>query len=311
MRRFQFAISVGMLAVLLSANPARAAEMLVEAESLKDLGGWVVDQQFIDAMGSSYLLAHGLGKPCAAAKGTVSLPEPGRYRVWVRTKDWVAEPEWAPGQFRIAINGKLLDETFGTKGDGAWIWQDGGMVDIAARDVTLELRDLTGFNGRCDAIYFTTDPATRPPEKAGREMTAWRERLLGLKQPPASAGQFDVVVVGGGLAGCSAALTAARLGCKVALVQNRPVLGGNNSPEIRVHTGPWGAPASSSRRSWAATTAIAQPTSSGGILRPAQSNKPSASGKRSSTARRTSRSSSAGTSSVRRRKATRSPALMP
>ena len=34
-----------------------------------------------------------------------------------------------------------------------------------------------------------------------------------------------------------AAASAARLGCKVALVNDRPVLGGNNSSEIRVHLG--------------------------------------------------------------------------
>ena len=45
---------------------------------------------------------------------------------------------------------------------------------------------------------------------------------------------FDVVVVGGGLAGVCAALAAARGGCRVALVQDRPVLGGNSSSEIRV-----------------------------------------------------------------------------
>jgi len=44
----------------------------------------------------------------------------------------------------------------------------------------------------------------------------------------------DVVVVGGGLAGASAAVAAARLGSSVALVTNRPVLGGNSSSEIRV-----------------------------------------------------------------------------
>ncbi|ROS78066.1 FAD dependent oxidoreductase [Curtobacterium sp. PhB130] len=44
----------------------------------------------------------------------------------------------------------------------------------------------------------------------------------------------DVVVVGGGLAGVSAAVAAARLGSSVALVTNRPVLGGNSSSEIRV-----------------------------------------------------------------------------
>ncbi len=44
----------------------------------------------------------------------------------------------------------------------------------------------------------------------------------------------DITVVGGGLAGVCAAVAAARLGRTVALVQNRPVLGGNSSSEVRV-----------------------------------------------------------------------------
>jgi len=48
-------------------------------------------------------------------------------------------------------------------------------------------------------------------------------------------GPFDLVVVGGGLAGTCAALAAARHGRQVALVQDRPVLGGNSSSEIRMH----------------------------------------------------------------------------
>ena len=40
-----------------------AAELLVEAESFKHKGGWVVDQQFMDQMGSPYLMAHGMGNP--------------------------------------------------------------------------------------------------------------------------------------------------------------------------------------------------------------------------------------------------------
>ncbi|MGH2561574.1 MAG: FAD-dependent oxidoreductase [Thermomicrobiales bacterium] len=44
-----------------------------------------------------------------------------------------------------------------------------------------------------------------------------------------------LVVVGGGLAGLCAAIAAARLGTRVALVQERSVLGGNSSSEIRVH----------------------------------------------------------------------------
>jgi len=44
----------------------------------------------------------------------------------------------------------------------------------------------------------------------------------------------DITVIGGGLAGVCAAVAAARQGRTVALVQNRPVLGGNSSSEIRV-----------------------------------------------------------------------------
>lgn len=47
--------------------------------------------------------------------------------------------------------------------------------------------------------------------------------------------EFDFVVVGGGLTGLCAALAAARHGAKTALVQDRPVLGGNASSEIRMH----------------------------------------------------------------------------
>jgi hypothetical protein len=47
----------------------------------------------------------------------------------------------------------------------------------------------------------------------------------------------DVTVVGGGLAGVCAAVAAARLGKRVSLVQNRPVLGGVSSSEIRVWVG--------------------------------------------------------------------------
>ncbi len=44
----------------------------------------------------------------------------------------------------------------------------------------------------------------------------------------------DIVVIGGGLTGVCCAITAARRGAKVALVQDRPVLGGNASSEVRL-----------------------------------------------------------------------------
>jgi len=47
--------------------------------------------------------------------------------------------------------------------------------------------------------------------------------------------EYDVVVVGGGISGVCAALASARNGAKTAIIQNRPVFGGNASSEVRMH----------------------------------------------------------------------------
>ena len=96
---------------------ASTASILVEAEGFDSLGGWVLDQQFMDQMGSSFILAHGLGIPVADATTKVTLSEPGTYKVWVRTRDWVA-PWDAPGsqgRFQVSVAGRKLDTTFGTR----------------------------------------------------------------------------------------------------------------------------------------------------------------------------------------------------
>jgi len=62
--------------------------------------------------------------------------------------------------------------------------------------------------------------------------------VVALQDFPADCGEvqsYDILVIGGGLAGVCAAIQAARLGRTVALVQDRPVLGGNASSEIRVN----------------------------------------------------------------------------
>jgi hypothetical protein len=208
--------------------------LLLEAEGFQNPGGWSLDTQFIDLMGSPYLLAHGLGQPVRDATTTATFPSTGRYRVWVRTKDWVApwQAPGAPGRFQVLVNGQPLAETFGTKG-AAWFWHDGGTIDVSSRQTTIALRDLTGFDGRCDALYFTKNLQETPPNDAA-PLPAWRKLALGLPPEPEDRGEFDLVVVGGGYGGLGSAISAARMGLKVALIQNRPVLGGNGSSEIRV-----------------------------------------------------------------------------
>ncbi len=65
--------------------------------------------------------------------------------------------------------------------------------------------------------------------------------------------EYDFVVIGGGLAGICAAIAAARRGVKTAIIQDRPVLGGNSSSEVRVQ------PSSPALRiPWAVETGIIQ-----------------------------------------------------
>jgi hypothetical protein len=218
--------------------PGVETGILVTAGEFDDYGGWLLDSQFESQMGAPYLLAHGLGTPVADASTVIEVPVSGSYYVWVRTKDWV--PSHHPGRFALSVNGFTLATEFGASGRD-WSWESAGMIDLAAGSAQLVLHDLTGFDGRCDAILFTRDDGI-PPNGAGPDARSWRRRMRGLPQTPVDGGDFDVVVVGGGVTGSAAALAAARFGCRVALIQNRPYLGGNASVEIgltpRGETGP-------------------------------------------------------------------------
>jgi len=66
-----------LLSLVVSSSAMAANTVLVEAESFDDKGGWKVDQQFMDQMGSPFLLAHGYGKPVRDATTRVTLPAAG------------------------------------------------------------------------------------------------------------------------------------------------------------------------------------------------------------------------------------------
>jgi hypothetical protein len=220
------------LTLLLALTRVAPAVNLVwlETEHFPRPGGWTSDTQFIDQMGSPYLLAIGLGKPVADASTIVPLPHAGRWRVWARTKDWV--PACHPGRFQIILAGCPVKHVFGASGRSGWRWEDGGSVELSS-PCELRLHDLTGEYGRCDAIVLCDDPQWNPPADRAA-IDALRRTGGGLSAQVDTMPAHDVVVVGGGLAGCLAAVTAARLGARTALIQNRPMLGGNASVEILV-----------------------------------------------------------------------------
>ena len=207
--------------------------ILVEAESFADKGGWSVDQQFTFEMGSPYLIAHGLGKPVEDAVTTVQFPEAGRYHIYVRTYNWTSP--WSdaegPGGFKIKVNGNETKVTLGNTGN-SWMWQYAGVVNVQ-ETAEVSLADLTGFDGRCDAIWFTKNKKDVPPADLS-ELAAFREKHDNCEIREV---KYDFVVVGGGVAGMCASVASARLGAKVALINDRPIWGGCNSSEIRVHLG--------------------------------------------------------------------------
>ena len=194
----------------------------LEAETFSNTGRWSNDPQHVDLMGSPYLLATGVGKPVADAATTAKIPAAGKYRLWVRCRDWL--PSHSPGRFQVIVGGKASGVTFGRAKTDKWQWIDGGTFELATGDVEVRLHDLTGWWGRCDVVVLATGDF-----KPGNDI-----KLSDVGAPMQEMGPYDVVVVGGGPAGIGAALAASRNGCKVAFVQDRPVLGGNSSSEISV-----------------------------------------------------------------------------
>ena len=155
------------------------AGVLVEAASFQNLGGWKLDTQHYLQMGGCYLLAHGMGKPVANATTKATLPEKGTWHVSVRTRNWCPGDWQAPGRFKVRVDGKLLKPEFGTEGKD-WHWQAGGSVEIAtAGPVEVALEDLTGFDGRCDAIYFSKDAKPDLPNGDLAALADWKDQVSG------------------------------------------------------------------------------------------------------------------------------------
>ncbi|WP_136063818.1 FAD-dependent oxidoreductase [Pontiella sulfatireligans] len=203
----------------------------IDAEDFDDYGGWWMDTQFVPQMGSPYLIAAGIGKPVADATTTINVPKSGKWRLWVRTKNWLKSH--SPGQFKVSVGGKESEKVFGTAPSDEWAWQLGGTFDLEKGEAALAISDETGWYGRIDAIILAKDMQYAPPEGL-LAYKSERARLTGDDTTVDEMGNYDVIVVGAGVAGINAAIASARTGAKTALIQDRPMIGGNNSLELGV-----------------------------------------------------------------------------
>lgn len=165
----------------------------VAASTFEDKGGWIADPQFMEQMGSSYLIAHGLGQPVDDARTRFTVPQDGTYNLFVRTRNWTAywSDKPTPGVFRIRIDDRQAEPLFGD-GESEWHWQAGGSIFLTKGTHLLTLHDTTGFDGRCDAILLTA--TDHRPDDSLETLFDLRSRLMRLPAGPEDKGTFGLVV---------------------------------------------------------------------------------------------------------------------
>ena len=209
--------------------------ILLTAPMFENPGGWVLDTQFVTTMGMPYLLAHGLGRPVEDACIDFSVAEAGEYHLFVYTYNWVApwHEDMAPGIFELHLDGEKTGSVFGCQ-TPEWGWEKGGTVSLNVGCHRISVHDLTGFEGRVGMILLTREVTPALPTTAGEVRQFVFANTCSVEEVTE---YFDLVVCGGGMAGICAALSASRNGLKTALIQDRPVVGGNNSSEVRVWLG--------------------------------------------------------------------------
>lgn len=212
----------------------------IDAVDFKDYGGFVKETQFVREMGQPYLLADGVGTPIQPASTSFKVTEDGYYRFHIRTKNWC--PEYNPDGLVIEVDGVKSEYVCSNTHTFNWKFEAAGDFNLTKGEHILKVYDTKGWFGRFAAVIITNDYDFTPSPEINRLLET-RNKIKGISKTVKDEGKFDLIVAGGGVAGVTTAITAARKEIKVALINDRPVLGGNGSIEGNValegsaHTG--------------------------------------------------------------------------
>lgn len=184
---------IWLVLLCISLTTAEARTFLLMSEDLEMPGGWIAESDTGMNKGARrYLIAPTPAVSQAPAVGAVDIPNAGRWRVWVRSKDFANN---RPGvrTFSLRVGETKLERSFGTHGlagDDGWAWEDGGTLDLQAGTQLLVLGESCQHSARCEAIVFT-DNMSYVPEGVTWLLGKERAKIVPLQMSAESQAAFS------------------------------------------------------------------------------------------------------------------------
>ncbi|MBQ9071403.1 MAG: FAD-dependent oxidoreductase [Clostridia bacterium] len=206
-------------------------KLWIDAVDFDDYGGFILETQFIREMGQPYLMANGVGEAVSPAEASFTVKGGGTYRFFIRTKNWCAEHN--PDGLVLEVDGMKSRHVCSEMRVNGWYFEIGADFILTPGKHTLKIYDTKGWFARFSCVVITNDYDFMPSREL-KALERQRNEIKGLALEVSDKGSFDLIVVGAGVGGIVAAITAARYGLKTALINDRPKLGGNAAEESNV-----------------------------------------------------------------------------
>lgn len=203
----------------------------IDAAEFDCRGGFILETQFVREMGQAYLMANSVGEAVEPASVTFHTLETGYHRVHIRTKNWLCEHN--PDGLVVEVDGVRAEHVCANAHIRDWYFEIGGDFYLESGTHTLRIHDTKGWFARFACVIITNDYNFTPSAEL-RMLKRQRAEIKGIRDTVEEMGTFDLIVAGGGVGGVVAAITAARYGLKTALINDRPLLGGNAADEANV-----------------------------------------------------------------------------